>query len=243
MHLIIDLGNTRIKYFVFNKDNEIDSTIIDLHNWEKGLKKLLKNYPSIGRCIISDVNGSITKEIENVLLPLPLIYCSTRLNLPFKSKYKPFDQLGSDRIALITASIIEYPKQNILIVDLGTCITYDIINNNAFHLGGLISPGYRMRYKALYKFSGKLPLLEPEVIYDRLGNNTTDAIHSGVTNGIISEIKQTICHYQTEFKFLKVILTGGDAQKLPKPFKNTIFANKNFLAKGLNFILSTNINK
>ena len=243
MHLIIDLGNTRIKYFIFNKNKEIDSTTIDLHNWEKVLKKLLKNYPSIVRCIISDVNGSITKEIESVLFPLPLIYCSSELKLPFKSKYKPFDQLGSDRIALITASVIEYPKQNILIIDLGTCITYDIINNNVFHVGGLISPGYRMRYKALNEFSGRLPLLEPEMICNRLGNNTEDAIHSGVTNGIISEIKETISHYQTEFEFLKVILTGGDAQKLPKPFKNTIFENKNFLAKGLNFILSTNINK
>ena len=243
MNLIIDLGNTRIKYFVFDNDDEIDSTNLNLLDWEIELNKLLDNYPSISRCIISDVNGSITSEIENFLSPLPLIYCSSELNLPFKSKYNPFSQLGSDRIALLTSSIIEYPEENILIIDLGTCITYDILTSNAIHLGGSISPGYFMRYKALNKFSGKLPLLEPEIVFNKLGENTKQSIHSGVTNGIISEIKETINHYRKEFKFLKVILSGGDAQKLSKTLKNTIFANKNFLAKGLNFILSSNVNK
>lgn len=243
MNLIIDLGNTRIKYFVFNNDKEIDSTNLNLSDWEIELNKLLDNYPSISRCIISDVNGSITKEIENFLSPLPLIYCSSELKLPFESKYNPFNQLGSDRIALITSSMIEYPKEDILIIDLGTCITYDILTSNAIHLGGSISPGYLMRYRALNKFSGKLPLLEPEMVYEVIGENTEQAIHSGVTNGIISEIKETVNYYKKEFKFLKVILSGGDAQKLSKTLKNTIFANKNFLAKGLNFILSSNINK
>ena len=243
MNLIIDLGNTRIKYFVFNNENEIDSTNLNLNDWKIELNKLLDNYPSISRCIISDVNGCITREIENFLSPLPYIYCSSELKLPFKSRYKPFNQLGSDRIALITSSVIEYPKENILIIDLGTCITYDILTSNAIHLGGSISPGYLMRYKALNKFSGKLPLLEPEMVYNVIGENTEQAIHSGVTYGIISEIKETINFYKKEFKFLKVILSGGDAQKLSKTLKNTIFANKNFLAKGLNFILSTNITK
>ena len=243
MNLIIDLGNTRIKYFVFNNGNEIDSTNLNLNDWKIELNRLLDNYPSISRCIISDVNGCITKEIENFLSPLPLIYCSSELKLPFKSRYKPFNQLGSDRIALITSSMIEYPKEDILIIDLGTCITYDILTSNAIHLGGSISPGYLMRYRALNKFSGKLPLLEPEIVYSIIGENTEQAIHSGVTHGIISEIKETINFYRKEFKFLKVILSGGDAQKLSKPLKNTIFANKNFLAKGLNFILSSNINK
>ena len=243
MNLVIDLGNTRIKYFVFNNDHEIDSTNLNLHNWKIGLKKFLNKHPSITRCIISDVNGSINRGIEKFLSPLPYIYCSSELKLPFKSRYKPFKQLGSDRIALITSSVIEHPEENILIIDLGTCITYDILTSNAIHLGGSISPGYLMRYKALNKFSGKLPLLEPEMVYNVIGENTEQAIHSGVTNGIISEIKETVNYYKKEFKFLKVILSGGDAQKLSKTLKNTIFANENFLAKGLNFILSSNTNK
>ena len=242
MNLIIDLGNTRIKYFVFNNNNEIDSTNLNLDDWEIELNKLLDKYPSISRCIISDVNGSITREIENFLSPLPYIYCSSELKLPFESRYKPFNQLGSDRIALITSSVIEYPKENILIIDLGTCITYDILTNNAIHLGGSISPGYLMRYKALNKFSGKLPLLEPQMVFNVIGENTEQAIHSGVTNGVISEIKETVNYYKKEYKFLKIILSGGDAQKLSKTLKNTIFANENFLAKGLNFILSNNSN-
>ena len=242
MNLIIDLGNTRIKYFVFNNNNEIDSTNLNLDDWEIELNKLLDKYPSISRCIISDVNGSITREIENILSPLPYIYCSSELKLPFESRYKPFNQLGSDRIALITSSVIEYPKENILIIDLGTCITYDILTNNAIHLGGSISPGYLMRYKALNKFSGKLPLLEPQMVFNAIGENTEQAIHSGVTNGVISEVKETVNYYKKEYKFLKIILSGGDAQKLSKTLKNTIFANENFLAKGLNFILSNNSN-
>ena len=144
--------------------------------------------------------GTFVKEFDRVVFTVE----KNILTEPIKTQY------GYHLIEVLERTGEKVLSRHILIrtetTDLDKKKTYDIINNNAFHLGGLISPGYRMRYKALYKFSGKLPLLEPEVIYDRLGNNTTDAIHSGVTNGIISEIKQTICHYQTEFKFLKVIL-------------------------------------
>ena len=80
------------------------------------------------------------------------------------------------------------------------------------------------------------------MVFNAIGENTEQAIHSGVTNGVISEVKETVNYYKKEYKFLKIILSGGDAQKLSKTLKNTIFANENFLAKGLNFILSNNSN-
>ena len=240
MQLIIDLGNSRIKYFVFHRDREIDSITVSLEEWKNALNHIQTEHPSLKKCIISDVNGIITNDLKSSLYPIQIIFCSTKLNLPFKTRYQPAKDLGSDRIGLLAACAIEYPKQNTLIIDLGSCITYDFLDIKGIHHGGAISPGFTMRYKAMNSFSGRLPLLKPKSGTTFLGTNTESGIHAGVSMGIFAEINEAINYYEENFKFLNVILTGGDAQRLPKPLKNSIFANTNFLAKGLNFILSSN---
>jgi type III pantothenate kinase len=241
MNLIIDLGNTQIKYFVFENDKVKVYSSVSIDTWKNTLTKIKNKYPLIKSCIISDVNGSITNDLKKVLAPLPIILCSSALKIPFSSIYKPISQLGSDRIALLTASAMEYPNQNILIIDLGSCITYDILDRGGLHHGGAISPGYHMRYKAMHSFSGRLPFLEPKDNTTSLGTNTHSAMHVGVSQGIKNEIMGSIAKYEEDFDFLTVILTGGDSERLPKPFKNGIFAHQNFLAKGLNFLLDSNI--
>ena len=166
--------------------------------------------------------------------------CSIDLKLPFTTCYNPPLELGEDRIALLAASAYLYPKQDVLVIDLGSCITYDLLNREAEHQGGSISPGFSTRYKSMHRYSGKLPLLIPKKIKEDFGRSSETALHSGVYNGIINELKGVIEAYQLKYEHLTIILTGGDAEMLPKPFKNSIFAHSNFLAKGLNHILVMN---
>ena len=242
MRLVIDLGNTQIKYYVFENDQIKYSCNVFIDYWKNNLIRIKGDYPLIENCIISDVNGTFTKDLKSALTPLPFIFCSIELKIPFKTIYEPKSKLGSDRIALLSACAIEYPNKNILVIDLGSCITYDILDKKGLHHGGVISPGYYMRYKAMHKFSSMLPSLEPNNNFNLLGTNTESAMHVGVSEGINSEIIGLITKYEKKFNPLTVIFTGGDTERLSKPFKNSIFAQPNFLAKGLNYLLVNNIN-
>ena len=241
MRLIIDIGNTKIKFFVFNEMKQLDATATPLKLWEETLVTFQEQYSTLTHCIISDVNGNVLEELLLALKELPTLICSTKLKLPFRTKYHPKEQLGADRIALLAACSIEYPKQNILVIDLGSCITFDVLDKGGVHHGGAISPGITMRYKAMNNYSGNLPLLKPIPTKNLFGTATKEAIHSGVLKGVQAEIEGLIDQYHTKFENLTIILTGGDAERLSKPLKNSIFAHSNFLAKGLNFILSMNI--
>tara|TARA_A100001011_G_scaffold400567_1_gene516306 strand:- start:22126 stop:22854 length:729 start_codon:yes stop_codon:yes gene_type:complete len=241
MHLVIDLGNSKIKFFVFQENRILYRAFQPIIEWENTLRQIRKKYPAISNCIISDVNGSITDDLKNSLGLISVLFCSSRLKLPFRTMYKPKKQLGADRIALLSACILDYPNKNVLVIDLGTCITYDLIDNKRLHHGGAISPGFIMRYKSLNFFTGSLPLLNPKISDKFLGDSTKSSIHAGVTNGIIAEINERICYHKKNFKDLIVIFSGGDALRLSKPFKNEIFADTNFLAKGLNSILVSNL--
>jgi type III pantothenate kinase len=141
---------------------------------------------------------------------------------------------------LVSAASKLYPSQNVLVIDAGTCITFDIINSENEYLGGAISPGLQMRYQAMNTFTENLPLLEPEEDVDLVGNTTIKSMQSGVIFGITSEIDGVISMYNSQFKDLTIILTGGDSQFLCKRLKNSIFANSNFLLQGLNYILEFN---
>jgi type III pantothenate kinase len=129
-----------------------------------------------------------------------------------------------------------------LVIDAGTCITYDFIDNNNNYLGGAISPGIRLRYEALHRQTAKLPLLELKYPDHFVGSSTKEAIHVGVIQGILHEIDGFIAQYQTENTNITIILTGGDADFLAKRLKNTIFANSNFLLESLNKTFQYQIN-
>ena len=154
--------------------------------------------------------------------------------------YKTPTTLGVDRLALVSASVNKFSSKNVLIIDAGTCITYDFIDNKNNYLGGAISPGVYTRYKSLNNLTAKLPLLKPRTVKNITGNSTKQSIHSGVINGVLFEIEGVIKNYNTKYEDLTVILTGGDSKFLSKQLKNSIFANSNFLLEGLNYILEFN---
>ncbi|MFS4468579.1 type III pantothenate kinase [Maribacter sp. 2210JD10-5] len=240
MNLIIDAGNTRIKLAVFQKNNMVYNETITLNAFQEGIKFVFEKYPRINAAIVSSV-GFLTKSHEDILQ----LYCkvhklSYKSNLPFKNSYATPQTLGVDRIALVAAAYYNKPHSNTLVIDTGSCITFDIINDFDEYLGGAISPGIQMRYTAMHEQTSRLPLLKREEVLDYIGNSTENSMHSGVIYGVANEIDAAIDMYKSRFKDLTVILTGGDAQFLSERLKNTIFADSKFLLKGLNHLLEYN---
>tara|TARA_Y100000991_G_C21970583_1_gene349225 strand:+ start:70 stop:783 length:714 start_codon:yes stop_codon:yes gene_type:complete len=230
--ITIDEGNTSIKLALFDNDilvskyNNIDLNFI---------KKIL---PKCDRLILSTVKHK--SNFESLFLNKNFILLNKSTPLPIKVLYKSPTTLGNDRIALAVGAVNNIPNSNILVIDVGTCITYDFINAKKEYIGGGISLGIHMRYNALNKYTNQLPLIKLVKKADLVGKDTISSIHSGVINGITNEIDGIIERYIDEYPGTKVILTGGDAKFFDKALKNTIFANPNLLMEGLNKILDYN---
>jgi len=241
MNLIIDIGNTRAKLTVFNNNTIIKKIISDIKSINKNVRKLQKDY-IVENCIISSVSKFGPSEFKNAESFNTFIELSRHTNIPFINKYDSPSTLGVDRIALASAAATKCPSKNVLVIDAGTCITYDFINANGEYLGGAISPGIAIRYKSLHKFTANLPLLKKSN-FKLIGTDTESSIHSGVLNGLIQEIEAVIGQYRAKYQNLTVVLTGGDTNFLAKKLKSTIFANPNFLLEGLNSILIHNLDE
>lgn len=240
MNLVVDIGNTLVKYAVFDKQKLLFEQRSDQGLYVSRIKELFEVYPKIEYAIISSVRDMEKKQFEILSLFCKVHVLSHNSKVPFKNSYATPNSLGMDRIALATAAFYHTPKGNTLVIDMGTCITYDIVNNWGEYLGGAISPGLLMRYKALHGQTKKLPLLDPETPLDFIGNSTANSMHNGVVQGICHELDGTIDQYKNRFEHLTVILTGGDSHFFAKRLKNSIFANSKFLLEGLNYLLEYN---
>ncbi len=240
MNLIVDVGNTYIKLAVFEEDSMLYVSSVELNLLMDEIENIFKNYPNINKSIVSSVGNLTTNVLDKLSKHTQLHKLTSGSKTAFNNKYATPTTLGVDRIALAMAAVVLYPKKNVLVIDAGTCITYDFVSSKGDYLGGAISPGITMRYEALHKLTAKLPLLEKEDTEFFIGNSTKTSIHSGVINGVFVEIEGIIGQYQSKFEDLTVILTGGDTHFLSKRLKNTIFADSKFLLKGLNYLLEYN---
>ncbi len=233
MNLCIDIGNTTSKFFLFRQDQLWE---FSRHFPEKHLNKVKK-------AIIS-VTGRPRPDLEKRLEKhsIPYIYNNAKLKMPFRINYETPETLGPDRLALAAGAMLT-ANPPCLIIDAGTCITYDFIDQNKQYSGGAISPGLSLRYKSLHDYTAALPLLSvPDKNPALTGRSTEASIHSGVFNGWISEIEGIISRYKKLYPDIKVIITGGDAERLAKSIKISIFAVDKFLqARGLNEILNLNL--
>ena len=188
--ITIDIGNTRSKYAVFRADNIIESGVFDPYCNDLGV--VLQKYPSIRRGIISSVSGKV-EECLRSLCGVDVLVLGNDTRLPFSLSYKDRSRVGADRLALVAAAFAERPHEDNLIIDIGTCITYDILTSDDRHLGGPISPGIRLRFKAMNEHTALLPLCEPVADNLKLLCETTEeCLQSGVINGILFEIKEFI---------------------------------------------------
>ncbi|PHQ57260.1 MAG: pantothenate kinase [Lutibacter sp.] len=240
MNLVVDIGNTRIKIAVFKNGKLIHNETINTKSLLIEARELIKKFECTN-AIISSVGSVKKSEIDKLRAEIKLIELNFKTKVPFKSRYSTPKTLGVDRIALISSAISKFPKKNVLIIDAGTCITYDFLDSKGYYFGGSISPGINMRYKSLNTFTEKLPLLAPIYTSQLIGETTEGSIHSGVINGVISEIDSFIDKYRKINKDLTVVLTGGDTNFLTNKLKNGIFANPFFLLEGLNDILNHNL--
>ncbi len=240
MNLIIDVGNTFVKFAIFDRSKLRYKDSFKLADFISEYESLKVKFPEITSAIISSVGRLKKTHVKVVAKDFDLIELDSNTKLPYKNKYKTPKTLGVDRIALVSASVEQFPDRNVLIIDAGTCITYDFITSKNNYLGGAISPGVRLRYQSLHNLTANLPLLDTSHPNDIIGDTTETAIHSGVIFGIIKEIDGVIDEYLQKYPDLTVILTGGDANFLSNQLKNSIFANSNFLLEGLNFILEYN---
>jgi len=241
MNLIIDIGNTQIKYFIFLNKNVINS------GFSNSLNEILINiktyFDSINAVIYSDVRGIDTSILHDKFQDKIVYSVKSNCFFPFKILYKTTESIGEDRLGLISSAFLNFPKKNVLVIDVGSCITYDLLTKEGHYLGGAISPGFSIRYKSLNQCTGKLPLVDYKKIPNKnIGDSTESSINIGVYYGVYYEIIGIIDSYFLKYQDLTVILTGGDVNILPKSIKNTIFANQNFLAQGLNHLIEFNRN-
>ncbi|MDR5591941.1 type III pantothenate kinase [Christiangramia sp. SM2212] len=240
MNLVIDGGNTFIKTAVFQNNTILDKQIFKKEEFLKKIDQLQKKFPEIEESILSSVT-SLDPEVEKRLeKAFSLLRLDGNTKIPFTNSYATPQTLGIDRIALVAAAVNSYSGKNVLVIDAGTCITYDLKTSEEVYLGGAISPGLEMRFKSLHKFTANLPLVTAKPEPELIGDTTESSILSGIINGIKMELKGTVESYCSKFEDLTVIFTGGDSQILSIPLKNSIFANSNFLLEGLNFILEFN---
>lgn len=241
MNLVIDIGNTVAKLALFHQ-NELIDICYDSNQSLDSLAMICRKYP-VKKGILSTVallNDTMKKQLEATGIDIMLLTCQTPL--PIKILYHTPQTLGSDRIAAVVGAQSLQPERDLLIVDAGTCLTYEFLDAQGNYHGGNISPGKQMRFKALHSYTAKLPLTESEGDTPELGYDTETAIRAGVIKGIEFEISGYIARLQKKYPRLLVFLTGGDEFSFETNLKNIIFADRFLVLKGLNRILEYNDN-
>ncbi len=240
MNLVIDIGNTRTKFSVFNRGEVLITVPVDEFRPEH-IDVLKNEHPGLNKVILSatkDYSRKLKKALQQNFEQF--IELDANTPLPLKNCYETKDTLGKDRIAAVVGAFDLYPETNLLVIDAGTAITYDILNDKHQYLGGNISPGIDMRFQALNQFTGKLPLVSQQEYNKLYGTSTEDAIRAGVQNGIVFEVDRAIDTFKEFYNNLKVIITGGNAEFFDKKLKNSFFVHFNLIALGLNRILEYN---
>jgi type III pantothenate kinase len=240
-NLVIDIGNTLTKVAVFN-----DRDINELQFFENLDAVILEEYlrgKKIDHAIISTVEKDIT-DLEHLLQSLCTYFrFSTVLSRRVKNRYKTPGTLGLDRYAAVIGAETIYPSKNSLVIDSGSCITYDFINSEGEYYGGSISPGIKMRFQAMHTFTERLPLVEPDFGFaEEYGTDTRSSLLSGVQNGVWNEALGFIQMFASHYPDLKILLCGGDVKFFDSRLKNSIFADAvktepNLVLIGLNEVI------
>ncbi len=240
MNLVIDIGNTVVKIAAFGANVQLIEVQYVSTQITPEWHTFISQYP-IKRAIVSSVI-ELPNELQGYLssLSIPIIYMNSETATPVINLYKTPKTLGCDRLAAVVGANYIYPDHDLLVIDAGTCITYDFVDANGCYHGGNISPGLDMRFKALHHFTGKLPMLESVEETSMLGQDTQSAIRAGVWRGIEYEIEGYISRMACKYPGLFIFLTGGNAFSFDDSVKSIIFADRFLVLKGLNRILNFN---
>ena len=235
MRLVLDAGNSSIKYGLFQNHDIIDAGILEKNT---NINSVIDNEKLSKVTVISSCK--VTDELQITGLPdVKHIQIDKNSKFPFNVNYKTPETLGIDRIV---ACSVNYRKgESLLVIDCGTCVTYDYISREGNYEGGAISPGIKLRFQAMNNFTDQLPLItrfnkNPKTI----GDSTENCMKSGVINGLTHEMDGFVSKYFTLDSQLKVFLTGGDAIFFVEALKSSIFAEQNLVLKGLDFLIDLN---
>ena len=236
--LVLDIGNTNTKYGYFEANALKESG--KCSDWSMNEWASFHQKAPFTTVLVGSV-GASTKQILS-LLPqsCDVAFIDDTTKYPFTTAYDDINTLGIDRGAALSGAMATHPNTPVLVIDAGSCITYDFMDANGHHAGGAISPGRAMRYGALHMFTANLPLLDPTDVVPAIGTSTSSSMSMGVEAGVISEIHAHIEAFTQKFGDFTIILTGGDAQFFGKRLKNSIFAHSKILLEGLNFLLEYN---
>ncbi len=236
--ICFDFGNTRLKAAVFENEKLAEEIILNDGHIET-VEKIITAYRP-GKTILSSVIDHNT-EIEKLLASRSAFHKLSHLSkINFSTPARKPETIGTDRLALCAAAVQLFPGKNNLVIALGSCITYNFINQYGEFLGGSISPGMEMRFKAMNHYTAKLPLIQKDWNFPLIGYDTKTNMQSGVIAGIAYEIDGFIDAYIAKYDNFNAVLTGGDTAYFAGQLKNKIFADSNFLFKGLYALSETN---
>jgi type III pantothenate kinase len=238
MNLIVDIGNTSTKLAVFDGNIKLTQSRISELSCEE-LEKELRGIKA-QKAIVSSVKEIPPFLFELFLSNIPFVHMlSHKSKFPFKIEYDTPETLGSDRIAAVAGAYYMFSGAEVIVIDAGTALTFDFLSANIYK-GGNISPGLTMRFKALNKYTDRLPLVSPTQNFTFPGRNTTDAIIAGVITGIVYEINEYIRTFENKHADFNIIFTGGDSEYLKDKIDYHITYMPDIVIDGLNFILEYN---
>ena len=243
MNLVLDVGNTKIKYALFNDSEMIIQGLMDWNNYQHQIDEILlknKNTLSVSISTVVEFNDDVNAYFNKLTSTLMVYFVSIKSKLPFVNHYKS-DTLGLDRLSNVMAVVKQ--KENCLVIDVGTCLKFDFLHYQKGYLGGLIAPGLPMRLKSMHDYTSKLPQLNYNYQHTNLfGLNTQECMINGAYNGVLNEIIGVVSSTKSQFgDKLKVFLTGGDAVFFEKDLKNNIFVDKFLTLRGINEIFRYNL--
>ncbi len=211
MKLAIDIGNTFVKIGFF--ENNLLVKVAERLTLPAAIE-LLKNTTAetVVLCDVANKAEAITTILPENTVIQKLTY---QTPVPIQNKYETPQTLGMDRLAAVLGAYHLFPNKNCLVIDAGSCITYDFLTATGTYLGGAIALGLQLRFRALHEYTAKLPLLQAtDQPLTPIGTNTQTAIQSGVIFGLTEEIRGIIRYYEQNFGEVQVIFCGGDAQFL-----------------------------
>ena len=240
MNLVIDLGNTQAKIAVF-ADGEMVAQYQRKTLTTEWLQTVFNKY-LIQRSMLCSVVAHAPDLVEFLTEKTDFLLLSHNTPIPIKNAYATPETLGKDRLAAVCGAFSLFSDRNCLVIDAGTCIKYDFLRAGKTYIGGSISLGITMRFRALHEFTAKLPLVPRQRLDGFFGYNTTTAIVTGVLTAVALEAKGFLDLYNNEYGDVQLILTGGDAADLKTYLPQPIYTDKNLVLKGLNAILEYNKN-
>lgn len=237
MNLTIDIGNTRTKVALFDGETFVREEKFENSDATHLLDRVEQaKADGLAFCSVAAESPKLVDALNS--LPYPVLEVTGKTPAPVTVEYHTPNTLGADRLAAVVGAVTLQPQKDLLVVDAGTCITYDFVDASGHYLGGNISPGVEMRLEALHECTARLPRICADGETPDIGYDTETAIRSGVVRGIGYELQGCIRHWQKRHPDLRIFLTGGDRFAFSDALRRDILTDSHLVARGLNRLLT-----